>query len=125
MKHPVLGSTFALLLASLSLCAQAPAPAAPVPAKPVVKAPARPQPTPRARKPKAKLPQTDLNKASKEELQKLPGINAELADKIIKGRPYYSKSHITTRGIVPQGTYLALRNRVFVSLDPSQRPKMK
>jgi DNA uptake protein ComE-like DNA-binding protein len=42
----------------------------------------------------------DINSASSEDVQKLPGVNATTADKIIAGRPYTSKGELLSRGIV-------------------------
>jgi DNA uptake protein ComE-like DNA-binding protein len=95
-----------LCAAGLSLAAQGAAPALP-----------QPKPTPAA---KTKVPTkpavkpVDLNKATKAELMKLPTIDSALADKIIAGRPYLTKSNLVTNKIIPMTTYQVIRTRVFV-----------
>lgn len=54
----------------------------------------------------------DINGASKAELLTLPSIDAALADKIIAGRPYGSKSHLLTRNVLPGVNYDAVKARV-------------
>jgi len=54
----------------------------------------------------------DLNSASSEDLQKLPGVNAATADKIIAGRPYTSKGDLLSRGIVSHKEYDAIRDNI-------------
>lgn len=87
---------------------------------------------PRAAKPhlKKKLAapagrQVDINKASKEELQKLPGITPELAAKIIAGRPYVTKSHLVEKNALPLGVYQAIRKQVFVKQNMKESPRAK
>lgn len=91
-----------------------------------------PAPRPRVAKPnlKKKLAkpvgkQVDINSASKEELQKLPGITPELAAKIIAGRPYVTKSHLVEKNAIPVGVYLPIRHQVFVKQATKQAPKAK
>ncbi len=54
----------------------------------------------------------DLNSASKEDLEKLPGIGPATADKIIANRPYVTKRDLLTKKIVGQKEYDAIRDKI-------------
>jgi competence protein ComEA len=47
----------------------------------------------------------DLNSASREEIESLPGIGKVYSQKIINGRPYTNKRQLVSKGIIPQATY--------------------
>ncbi len=96
-------------LVATPVLAQAPAPATPTaPAKPI--APSAPVAgAPNA----AKTPLLDLNSASAEELDKLPGIGAARSAAIIKGRPYKGKDELVQKKIIPQNVYDGIKDKVI------------
>jgi competence protein ComEA len=55
----------------------------------------------------------DINAATKEQLQSLPGIGTAYSQKIIDGRPYNSKRDLLTRKIVPQATYDGIQDKII------------
>ena len=54
----------------------------------------------------------DLNSASAEELQKLPGIGEALSKKIVDNRPYKRKDELVQKKIVPGPTYDKIKDHV-------------
>ncbi len=53
----------------------------------------------------------DINSATKEDLEKIPGLG-NYADKIIAGRPYKTKSELVNRSIVPMTVYNRVKDRL-------------
>ena len=89
-----------LLVTTLSF-AQAPA----LTQKPETKAaPAAEKKTPATSEKKAQTELIDLNSATEEPLQTLPGIGDSYADKIIARRPYKMTTQLKTKRILPAAT---------------------
>jgi hypothetical protein len=63
------------------------------------------------------VPKVDLNKASLEQLQKLPGLNVDSAKKIIAARPYKSVTELERVGL-PKPTIDNLTPLVTVGDEP-------
>jgi hypothetical protein len=53
----------------------------------------------------------NVNSASKNKLQTLPGVDEETADRIIAGRPYRSKGELGRRGVVSPDEYKEIKDK--------------
>ena len=56
----------------------------------------------------------DINTASAQELEKLPGITAAEAEAIIAGRPYENTSQLVKRHILSKAQYNNIRTQIGV-----------
>jgi competence protein ComEA len=74
----------------------------------------------------------DINSASADELDKLPGIGSARAKAIIDNRPYRAKSDLAQRKVVPQNVYDQIKDRIVArqgtstsgsTKPPSSKPK--
>jgi hypothetical protein len=67
-----------------------------------------------APKPVKPVKPVDLNNASRAELKTLPGIGDAEVDRIVKGRPYLSKTIPFTNGVLPESMYATLKGLIVV-----------
>ncbi len=55
----------------------------------------------------------DINHASLEELQKLPGVGPKLAERIIQARPFYSEEELEYHAHLPQSVIRLIVDRIY------------
>jgi DNA uptake protein ComE-like DNA-binding protein len=55
----------------------------------------------------------DINSASVEQLDALPGIGAARAAAIINGRPYKGKDELVQKNILPQSVYDKIKDKII------------
>ena len=107
-----LATGLALLLA-MPVTAQTPsAPKSP-------SSPAATAPSP-ADKATGKSELVDINSASAEELDKLPGVGPARAQAIISHRPYHGKDDLNNRKIIPENVYSEIKDKIIARQGPTK-----
>jgi DNA uptake protein ComE-like DNA-binding protein len=55
----------------------------------------------------------DINSATKDQLDALPGVGEAYAQKIIDGRPYNAKNDLVRRNVIPQSVYDGIKDQII------------
>lgn len=105
-----------LLVTSQAIAAGAPSQAPIAKSHPAASAPAAP-----ARKRQSAVKPVDINSAPKAQLAKLPGLSAADAQRVIAGRPYFTKAHLVTHKVISEAQYRGIEGQIYASQPRASR----
>jgi competence protein ComEA len=112
LRRAMLVAAIAVGALSTPLMAQTPAPA-PSGAKMAPAGKMAPADSKMAPKSDAKTELLDINSASADQLDALPGIGKAYSEAIIKGRPYRGKDELLSKKILPEKTYDGIKDKII------------